>query len=265
MRTISLGIVVAVMIASLCFGQDAQQQTSRSSQLLENLRSTDLATRRRAFEDVRSNSAMLRDPNAQSALFDLLHQESRDSDAEIRESERKRAAHEKDNSEPREDAMYINDLLRTIESFADFRDSHQICLLAKAGAMLDSPDARESAARVQVAMPCLEQLSKSDLFMDRLNAVRILIRLRASADGSLDPGTAGTIKQAIALALHDKRTEVQWEAVDWLARDGTQDMISALRELATSVPGSGATEDEIAVRTNAAKAITAIEQREAHQ
>lgn len=104
-------------------------------------------------------------------------------------------------------------------------------------------------------MPCVQQLSQSDLFMDRLKALKILVDLLARADGSLDPDTAEAMRQAITLALYDKRTEVRWEAVDYLERRGTPEMVPALKELAVSDPAGGATEDEIAIRKNAAKAI----------
>ena len=58
---------------------------------------------------------------------------------------------------------------------------------------------------------------------------------------------------------------VQWEAVDWLERLGTSDMVPALTELAQSVPSQGATKGDVAVRKNAAKAIVAIQRRASEQ
>lgn len=247
-------------------GTTVQNPRSESALLIAALRSNDPQTRVGAVETIRSNSTMLRDPNVQSALLDLLDLETREGNERVREGERRRAEHNEGNPESSDDnAMYMDDLLGVVESFVDWHDPHQICLLAKEGAALDAPDARESATRAQVALPCLQQLSRSELFMDRLNAARTIVALLKSTGNSLDSGTAEAMRQMVILALHDQRVEVQWEAVDSLERYGRSDMIPVLRKLAESSLGPHATKDEIAVRKNAAKAMTAIQQREAQQ
>jgi len=266
MGTVLAGAVATWMIAGFCFAQDMQEEMYRPAQLLANLRSNDPHARVSAFEEVRSKPEMLRKANVQSALLDLLDLETREGNERIREGERRRAEHRPDNPDSiDDDAMYMNDLVETVESFVNWHDARQICLLAKEGAVLDSTDPREGAARTQIAMPCLLELSKSDLFMDRLNAVKIFLNLLSSAGANLDPETAGAIRKAVVVALHDRRVEVQWEAVDWLERIGTSDMIPALTELAQPSPGQGTTEDDVAVRKNAAKAIAAIRKRAGQQ
>jgi hypothetical protein len=262
-RTILVGAITATMVTGFCFSQDASQNhRSDSTQLLADLRSNDPRARLAASEQIRSNSAMLQDPNVRSALLDLLDSETREFNERVREGERRRAEHKEGNPESSDDnAMYMNDLLETVESFVNWHDPREICLLAKEGAALDSPDARESATRAQVVLPCLQQLSRNELFSDRSKAVRTSVALLAGATGSLDPTTAQAMRQMVRLALHDHRVEVQWEAVDSLERDGASDMIPALKELADSSAGVSATEDEIAVRKNAAKAIAAIQGR----
>jgi hypothetical protein len=265
MRTALIGCVItAAMVAGFSFGQDApQSHRSDSTQLLADLRSNDPRARVGAFEQIRSNSAMLQDPSVRSALLDLLDLETREFNERVREGERRRAEHKEGNPESSDDnAMYMNDLLETVESFVNWHDPREVCLLAKEGAALDSPDAREGATRAQVALPCLQQLSKSELFSDRSKAVRTSAALLAGAIGSLDPTTAEAMRQIVRLALHDHRVEVQWEAVESLERDGAPDMIPVLREFAESSPGPNATEDEIAVRKSAAKAIIVIQQGE---
>jgi len=263
LQTILVGVIAAAMIAGLCFSQDTSARSSDSTQLVANLRSNDPHTRVGAFEQIRSNAQMVQDPKVQSALFDLLDLETHEGNDRVREGERRRAEHEEGNPESSDDdAMYMNDLLETVESFVKWHDPHEICLLAKAGAGLDSPDERESAVRAQVALPCLQQLSKSNLFMDRLKAVGTSVALLARAKSSLDSTTVEAMRQMVILALHDQRVEVKWEAVDSLERGGRSDMIPALKELAESSPGPDATKDDIAVRRNAAKAISAIQQRE---
>lgn len=210
---------------------------------------------------------MLQDPDVQSALLDLLDLETREGNERVREGERMRAEHRDDNSESSDDnAMYMDDVLRTIESFANLRDARQLCLLMKAGAVVPkTADAHENATRAQLAVPCLQQLSQSDLFMDRLKAAKISVHLLASSGDSLDPDTAAEMKKVVVLALHDKEFAVRIEAVDWLGRLGKPDMIPVLREIAESSSGTNATEEDIAVTKNAAKAITAIQQRENHK
>lgn len=267
-RTVMLsGIITGAIVAGLCFSQDApQNHRSDSTQLLGALKSNDPHTRVGAVEQIRSNPAMLHDSSVQSALLDLLDLETREGNERIREGERRRAEHKEGNPDSIDDnAMYMDDLLNVIESFVNWHDPRQICLLAKEGAALDSTDARESAARAQAALPCLQGLSKSDLFMDRMRAARISVALLAGAKSNLDPSTAEAMRQMVVLALRDQVVEVQWEAVDWLGREGGSDMVPALRELVESNPGPNATKDEIAVRKSAASAITAIERREAQQ
>ena len=215
-RTILASAVAAGIIAGFCFAQDTQEPTSRPAQLLASLRSNDIRTRREAYGEVSSNPAMLRDPDVRSALLDFLDQENRGFGAAVREGERRRAAHEKDDSPgPYDDyGFFGNDVLSLIETFVDWHDPRQICVLAKAGAALDSPDAPESAKRAQVALPCLQRLLKSDLFTDRSNAVRTSVALLAGAKSSLDSTTVEAMRQMVVLALHDERVEVQWEGVD---------------------------------------------------
>lgn len=263
-RTILLGGVAAGIIVGLCFGQETtQNHRSDSTQLLAALRSKDPHTRVGAFEQIRSNSVMLRDPRVQSALFDLLDLENQESDADLRKGELEQAAGKSDSPESSDNnAMYMDEVLGTIESFANLHDARQLCLLMKAGAVVpQSPDARENAVRAFVAMPCLQQLSKSDLFIDRLKAVKIFIHLLASTDDSLDRDTAEAMRKAVGLALHDKEFAVRIEAVDWLGRLGMPDMIPALRGIVESAQRNGASEDDIVVRKNAAQAIAAIQSR----
>lgn len=260
------GVIAVAMIAGLCFSQDAPQgRKSDTTQLLAALKSDDPQAQSGAAEQSGSDSAAPQDPKGQAELLDALDLKTREDNEQIREGERRRAEHRNDNSEPVNvdgDAMYMDDLLETIESFVNWHDSRQICLLARAGAGLDSTDARESATRAEVVLPCLQQLSKSDLFMDRLKAARISVALLAAAKSNLDSKAAGAMKQMVMLALHDKNVEVRWEAVDSLERDGGSDMIPALKELAESNAGPNATKDELVLRKNAAKAIASIQQRE---
>ncbi|MGA2859265.1 MAG: hypothetical protein ABSE40_20555 [Candidatus Sulfotelmatobacter sp.] len=48
-RTILVSAVAAGIIAGFCFAQDTQEGIYRPAQLLANLRSNDVGTRRRAF------------------------------------------------------------------------------------------------------------------------------------------------------------------------------------------------------------------------
>ena len=115
-RTILVGGVVAGIIVGFCFGQDApQNHRSDSTQLLTAPRSNDPHARVGAVEQIRSDSAMLQDPNVQSALLDLLDLETRECNERVREGERRRAEHRADNPDNiDDDAMYMNDLLETI-------------------------------------------------------------------------------------------------------------------------------------------------------
>jgi hypothetical protein len=81
----------------------------------------------------------------------------------------------------------------------------------------------------------------------------------------IDGGSINVVYEGFAYHSSHDEVEVQWEAVDWLERLGTSDMIPALTELAQPFPGQGATEDDVAVRKNAAKATATIRRRAGQQ
>lgn len=259
--------LVCVMVAAItvgCFGQGIQEHKGGSVQLLGDLRSGDPATRYRAFQQVRSNAGMLRDADVQSRLLDLLDQENREFDMRVRKAQQPELKDE-DRRPSDGNPQYMDALLTTVEAFADLHNSRQICLLVKAGYMPASPNASENALRAQAAMSCLQQLSKSDLALDRLKAAKIFVELLASARDRLDQDTTEAIRQAVMLALHDKDDSVRSQAVDTLESHGGTDLIPALREVAESDPAVSGATHEFWIRKEAAKAIAAIQQRESHE
>lgn len=254
MRKVILVTVVIGTTTLSCWGQQASnkiptpdQQASVES-LLAKLRSNDESAKDTAFYKLRSDPIAMRSAKVRSAMLSLLDQENREAEAGVHMGEGEGYGE------------YFSDLLGTVESFADWNDQHQVCILVNAGASPDSPVPAEAAVRMKIAIPCLLEMSKGT---NRVIAVPTLVKALAKAGDNLDPGTIETVKQLILLALHDPKEDVRYFTVDALGKFGGQDMIPALKEVATHDPSPEVQGHSI--RRSAATAIVAIQKRAAQQ
>jgi hypothetical protein len=120
----------------------------------------------------------------------------------------------------------------TVESFVSWRDPRQVCLLAKAGAVPDSTDPR--AARAQVAMPCLRELSKSDLFLDSSEYFQNTRQFAVEHRGtSLDPERGHEDESTSALKhFLPARCQTSWKEGLWCCEMWmkTKDLIKQFTE-----------------------------------
>lgn len=235
-------LVCAAMVAS--FAQQHSPHDSDIDALLVRLRSSNGGDRDVAFYQLRSDPVALRSAKVQSALLSLLDRENHEADAGMHIGEGEGYGE------------YISDLLGTVDNFADWNDQHQVCILVNAGATPESPLAAETAVRMKKAIPCLLEMSKGT---NRVIAVPMLVEAVAKSKDKLDFGTAQTVRNVILNALRDSDEAVRVFTVDALGKFGGEDVIPALKTVATTDPSPEVQGHSI--RKSAASAIAAIQNR----
>jgi len=230
-------------------------QKVNTGDLLEKLRSGDDSVRIDAFDQLRSDPANLKSPAVQAALLDLLDRERQKNDSDLLEAQKKGYPDEGDNSDW---AEYYSDLYGVVESFADWSDPRQACILVDAN---PSDDAPEIADHAGVTVPCLITRSESTVSMIRAVAVPVLVQALTKASDTLDANTVQVAKNIIFGALQDPDDGVRSLTVLALGRFGSEDMIPALKKVAETDPAPE--EDGHSIRQQAAAAIAAIQKRAA--
>ncbi len=257
-RTVLRLAAVACVTVLSCWGQQPEPQKISVETLIDQMRSDDAGKRSEAYQQLRSNPQALRGTKVRAALLELLERESREFDSRVRAAQRPGQNSEGADSDDG-NPEYMDDLVSTVESFADLHDPNQICILVKTGYMPASTLASENALRVKAAMPCIVHMSESNFILDRERADRILVRLLAQVKDALDPGTVQAIRQIVVRALQDTNEAVRSTTVDALGDFGGQDMIPALRQVEESDPAVSKTRQNFWIREDAAKAIAAIQ------
>ena len=183
-----------------------------------------------------------------TALIDLLDRENRASD----QMRRAGGAGESEG-----DDEYMGDLVSTVASFADWSNPRQACILVISGAL----PAEKYAEHAKTSIPCLLTRSKSDLGLERRQAVELLVEVLANKKTDLDPTMIETCKQVIKMALRDPDDGVRIGTVHALAEFGGEDMIPALKQVSVSDPYVDKDSDGFWIREYATQAIEAIQQR----
>ena len=242
-----------------CCGQQGRENAT--AQLLVRLHSAEEPERAKAFGQLRSDPANLKNPTVRAALLDLLNHENHELDAQLEEAQKKGYPDEGDNEAW---AEYYSDLLSAVDSFANWNDPRQACILADGAYNDDSEFAAEVVSHSKVTMPCLLRRSQSPISMNRAATVPVLIQALAKSKESVDPATAHEVRRIILCALQDPDDGVRAFTVNALASFGTEDMIPALQEIAHSDPASEKTANGshwFPIRESAAKAIAEIQQR----
>lgn len=269
MRRIVLAFTICVTIASWC--QQAPANRPTVSDLLSKLQSKDWTDRSQAVDEIRADPAALRSPKLRVALIDLLDRENREADKAFRNAKNASAQASTESTEDTEEGYgeYCAWLSQTVESFANWNDPRQACILVDAAQVTYPSLPKEAAARARAAMPCLLQRSQSDLKINREIAVPMLAEALIKGQGTLNPGTVQKARLIILSDLRDPDVGVRSSAVDALERFGGPEMIPALQDVArtdpASEPGPDGKGPVFVIRENAAKAITAIQQREGQQ
>lgn len=250
-------ILISVIIGAAtvpCCGQQGRENAT--AQLLVRLHSAEEPERAKAFGQLRSDPANLKNPTVRAALLDLLNRENHELDSQLEEAQKKGYPDEGDNEAW---AEYYSDLLSAVDSFANWNDPRQACILVNAGSSDDSAFATEVADHAKVAIPCLVKRSKSAISMNRAVAVPVLVQALGREKGTLDAGTVRAARQIVLAALQDPDEGVRGFTVHALSKFGTEDMIAALRKVAETDPSPEV--EGHSVRKAAVDAISAIEKR----
>jgi hypothetical protein len=239
-----------------CWGQGATSSKANVTVLLAKLHSTKEPEREEAFEKLRSNPANLQSPKVRTALLELLDRENHENDSQLAEAQKKGYPDEGDNEGY---AEYYGNLLGIVDSFADWNNPRQACILAEGAYNDDSAFAARIVAHAKVTVPCLLKKSQSPISMNRAVTVPVLVQALAKANGALDPQTVQAAKQIVLRSLQDADEAVRAFTVGALGEYGAEDMIPALRKVAKEDPAPG--EDGRSISTSAVEAIAAIEKR----
>jgi hypothetical protein len=235
-------------------GWAAEQQGNEKpsvDDLLTQLHSRHWADRSDALDEVSSDQAALHSRKLQAVLIDLLDQENQGKDT----------AGEEGGGD--EFAEYFASLRGVVNSFADWNDPRQACILVYAGSDDYPPSAPQAEARARAAMPCLLKRSKSKGPIDRAIAGPMLVEAVQKAHGTLDATVAQSARQIILRDLQDPDPGVRSLTVDALGKFGGIDMVPALKEVAAN--DASPEVDGHSIRQSAAEAIKQIQKREAQR
>jgi HEAT repeat protein len=191
----------------------------------------------------------MQDEKVKLALIDLLDRENQVAESTLRDSNEHVGISAKCGEEYGE---YIDQLGDTVDSFADWSDPHQVCILVHQSYEPDSRFAAKIADHARVSVPCLIQMYGSDVGLLRAEAAPVIARALAQGKTELDPEIAQQAREIVLRALKDPHDAVRSKTVRSLGRFGGVDMIPALNEVAQSDP---------TFRDTATKAISDIQKR----
>jgi len=132
-------IVLAFLLLIICVEGSFAQQTTTGKQrlrdLLAALHSDKWSDRAAAYEELIADPTAKQGAEVRSALLDLVDRESHLTLATAPEPESEEAY-----------AEYVAALLGTVDTFANWKDPHQLCILAQTSYNTDSPFAAKLAA-----------------------------------------------------------------------------------------------------------------------
>jgi hypothetical protein len=236
----------------------AQQPANKSdiAGLLTQLKSDQWAERAKAYEQLSSEPKGLDNPKVKEALLDVLDRENRLIESTLRDSLGQVGVSDTYGEGFGE---YVGDLGETVDSFANWSDSRQVCIFVHESYNPDSKFAAKIASHAKVAVPCLIQMYGSDVGLIRAKASPVLVQVLAKAKDQLDPNTIDKAKQVIARALRDPEDSVRSSSVRALGKFGGEEMIPALKQVSESDPSPEVQGHSI--RKSALDAIAAIQKR----
>jgi len=249
-------VAVGLLVSVVCLGQQKPASNPSLADLLIQLNSNQWTARAKAFQQLSTDPKTLGKVQVQEALLDLLDRENQLIESTLRDSHGQVGVSDKYGEDYGE---YVAQLGETIDSFANWSDSRQVCIFVHESYNPESRFAAKIAAHASVAVPCLIQMYSSDVGLTRAEAAPVLVQAWAKAGKQLDPSLGVKVKQIIVAALHDQDEAVRSHTIGMLAKFGGQDMIPALKQVAETDPSPEVQGHSI--RKRAAKAIEAIEKR----
>lgn len=254
-------VVIAGIFAPLwCLGGQGRTDAHKVDDVLSQLKSREWLARADGLERLRSDPSTLTRRDVREALLSLLDAENRLVEATLRESKGREGISAKYGEEFGD---YLNQLGQTVDSFADWNDSKQVCIFVRTRYDSQGSFAARIASRPRIAVPCLIEMFGSDVGLVRAKAAPVLVQALAKAPNTLNAKTAQKAKQIVRQALLDPYDAVRIDAVRALGRFGGEDMIPALKQVAESDPIREG-QDSL-IRKWAAEAIVAIQKRAAQK
>jgi hypothetical protein len=214
MRIVLVLALAGCSMTTAAWGQQATPER-KVKELLVKLRSSDEQERVTAFAAIRSDPTDLKNPEVRAMLVDLLDRENRYLNPQLNEAQEKGYPDKGDNEGW---AEYYGDLLDTVDSFVNWNDPRQACIMADAAYNDDSEFAAEVVSHSKVTMPCLLRRSQSPISMNRASAVPVLVQALAKSKESVDPTTARAARRIILRALQDPDDAVRAFTVNALAK-----------------------------------------------
>jgi hypothetical protein len=250
----TLVMTAGILASAICLAQQEPAAKRSVDQLLRQLHSAQWTDRAEAYEKLSSDSRALHEHRVQKELLNLLGRESGYIRSKPGDPEPDDIPDEQDEAF----AEYIRYLGGTVESFADWNDPDQVCLLVHQGYDPESPFAVDIAAHGKVALPCLMQ-TYADVPLLRPQVAPVIVQALAKTTG-LDENTIQAGKALILKALHDPEEADRIDTIEALKSFGGEDIIPALKQIAETDPAAPAANGD-SIRKWAAEAIAAIEKR----
>lgn len=251
----ALAVIVFACIAVISYAQP--QRVPEVSAVLMPLRAEPWTVRRDAYERLKDDPKALARTDVRKALFELLDRENRISVSTLRESAELVGVSDKYGEDY---SQYVGELGDTVDSFADWTNPRQVCILVRQPFNPNSAFGDEVASHGKVALPCLLDMLRSDLSTLRAKSGPVLVHVLATAR-DLDPKARQTARQMILKTLRDPNQVVRSFVIFALADYGGVDMIPALTHVAETDPVPEV--QGHSVRKQALEAIVSIQRRAA--
>jgi hypothetical protein len=259
-RILSLcGVLLAAgaLFSPVC---SAQKEVSTRSQELAQIHSEQWIDRSEGYEKLKADTQALKSSTVQLELLNLLDRENRLTESTLRDSAEKIGVSDGFGEEYSE---YVAALGETVDSFADWTDAHQVCIFVHESYDPESRFAAKIAAHSAIALPCLIDMYRSDLGLDRAQAAPLIVQVLAKSEvGSLSQNLILQGKESVSKALQDPSEAVRINTIEALRKFAGTDMIPALRQVVETDPAPEVNGKSI--RRWAAEAIVAIEKRAGH-
>jgi len=259
---LKIGVVISAqsiaMVLVTCVSTASQPPPRRGpdiSTLLTTLHAADWTARHDAVEQLQNDPQALAQADVRKALVDLLDRENQVSVSTLRESAETVGVSDKFGEDYSE---YVDELSQMVESFADWTDPRQVCVLVRHPYNPKSAFSNKIAAHGKVALPCLMELFRSDLGTLRAKAGPVVVHVLATAK-DIDPKTRQVAQEMVVNALRDPNQLVRSFVIFGLADYGTPDSIAALQLVVETDPAPEV--DGHSVRKQAANAIASIQKR----
>jgi hypothetical protein len=249
-------IMAGLLVALTCQGQQKPAIKPTVADQLIQLRSKQWTERAKAFQQLSTDDKTLSDAQVREALLDLLNRENQLIESTLRDSHGQVGVSEKYGEDYGE---YVDQLGATVDSFANWNDSHQVCIFVHESYNAESRFAAKIAAHASIAVPCLIQMYSSDVGLTRAEAAPGLVQALAKGGKQLDPATVNKVKQIIQTALLDSDDAVRSSTITALGKFGEVDMVPALRKVAETDPSPEI--QGYSIRKSAVEAIAAIQKR----